>query len=459
MNRPRLIINAFTMNTVSHISHGLWRHPADRQADYTNLHMWLDLARLLERGRFDAIFFADTLGVGGSYRGSSDIWFENGLQVPGNDPSVLASGIAAVTDHLGIIYSSSVLQEHPFNFARRASTLDHLTGGRIGWNIVTSPMLNAANNFGHHTLVEHDERYRWAQEYLDVTYKLWEQSWDDDAVLRDAATGIYADPRKIHRIDHHGERYNVAGPHLCEPSPQRTPVLFQAGSSPAGLAFAATHAEAAFIMAPSPQHAATHIARSRQIAANLGNGARVPIHIQGLSFVVGATESEARRREREIDEWISIDALLAHMSRDIGIDLGHADPNDPIDTIDAESLETVRGLISQVIDAAPPGRRPTIADLAQLHGTRTRIVGTPEQIADRLEQWQDAGIGGINVIAHGNPQTWNDFIDHVMPTLRSRGLAQREYSPGTLREKLFGRRPHLPDDHPARRYRHTQGNA
>lgn len=222
---------AFVMNTASHIQHGLWRHPDARQHEFDDVQLWIDLARTLERGRFDAMFFADVAGLYGPADGDWDVNAREGLQLPSNDPSVLLSALAVSTEHLGFAFTSSVLQSHPFDFARKVSTLDHLSKGRIAWNIVTSALDGAARNFGYDRLEEHDERYAWAQEYLDVVYKLWEGSWDDGALLRDKS-GSFADPARIHRIDHVGKRYRVQGPHLSAPSPQRTPVLFQAGSSP-----------------------------------------------------------------------------------------------------------------------------------------------------------------------------------------------------------------------------------
>ena len=231
--RHPLHFAAFVMNTTGHIIQGTWRRPTARQTDFNSLDHWVDVARTLERGRFDAIFFADVVGLYAPYRGDERKYFEAGLQVPSNDPSVLASAIAYATEHLGIAFTASILQEHPFNFARRISTLDHASKGRIAWNIVTNYLPNASRNFGLEGLTAHDERYAWADEYVDVTYKLWEGSWEEDALLQDAETGVHADYDKVHRINHQGPRYQVEGPHLVSPSPQRTPLLFQAGSSSA----------------------------------------------------------------------------------------------------------------------------------------------------------------------------------------------------------------------------------
>ena len=444
------------MNTASHIVHGLWRHPDTRQRDFDDLRVWVELAQLLERGHFDAIFLADVVGLYGDYRGGWDTYVREGLQIPSNDPSVLVSALAHVTEHLGVAFTSSIVQAHPFEFARRVSTLDHLTGGRVGWNIVTNFQDNAYRNFGLDGLTEHDERYRWGEEYVEVTYKLWEGSWEDDALLQDTERGWHADPAKIHKIDHVGERYRVAGPHLPSPSPQRTPVLFQAGSSTAGRAFSARHAEGVFLLGASPESTAPVIADTRARAVAAGRQADDVLFLQGLSFVVGSTEEEAWRRDAEVEEYLSVDGMLAHMSGGMGVDLGFAEHDEPLADL-AERVQGVRSIAQAVVDAAPPGTVPTVGDLARLNARSTRVTGTPEGIADELERWAAAGVDGINVVYVTTPGSFADFIDHVVPVLEQRGLMQRAYRPGTLREKLFpGRGPQLADRHPARSYRRTR---
>jgi long-chain alkane monooxygenase len=446
----RLIFCAFTMNTVSHIYHGLWRHPQTRQLEYTDLDTWVDLAKLLERGRFDAIFLADVIGLYGDYRGGWDTYVREGLQIPSNDPSVLISALAHATEHLGLAFTSSIIQEHPFNFARKVSTLDHLSKGRIAWNIVTNALANGSRNFGLDDLTEHDERYSWAQEYLEVVYKLWEGSWEDDALIKDTANGIHADPGKIHKINHRGRRYNVEGPHLPSPSPQRTPVLAQAGSSKAGRDFAALHAEAQFLIAPHPEAAKAQIQDVRARAVAYGRRPEDILFLQGLSFVVGSTEEEARRKEAEVDEFLSLDGMLAHASGGIGVDLGNIPWDQPVGDV---QVEGVRSILEAAIAGVPHTRSVTVADVARLLGKTTRITGTPEQIADRLEDWAAAGVDGVNLMYSTTPGTFVDFIEHVAPELQRRGLMQREYQPGTFRQKLFGHGPYLPDRHVGRSYR------
>src|SRR6201747_1645082 len=234
-------LNAFAMNCVAHQSPGLWTHPRDRSTDYNKLSYWIDLARTLERGRFDALFLADVLGVYDVFGASPDAALRNAAQVPVNDPMMLISAMAAVTKHLGFGVTCTLSYEPPYPFARRISTLDHLTDGRIGWNIVTGYLDSAAKGIGKERQTAHDDRYDAADEYMEVVYKLWEGSWEDDPALRDRARGILPDPSKVHRVRHEGDNYRLDAIHLSEPSPQRTPVLYPAGTSPRRRHVAAHH--------------------------------------------------------------------------------------------------------------------------------------------------------------------------------------------------------------------------
>jgi alkanesulfonate monooxygenase SsuD/methylene tetrahydromethanopterin reductase-like flavin-dependent oxidoreductase (luciferase family) len=235
------------MNCVGHIQHGMWTHPRDRSTEYNTIRYRQDLARLAERGRFDGIFLADIVGVYDVYRGGPAPSIVDAVQIPVNDPMMVVPVMAAVTEHIGFGVTANLTYEPPYLFARRMSTLDHLTGGRVGWNIVTGYLDSAARGMGLTAQPDHDGRYDAADEYMSVVYKLWEASWEDGAVRRDKKNRIFADPTKIHRVRHHGPRYQVDAIHLSEPSLQRTPVLYQAGSSSRGRGFAATHAECVFV--------------------------------------------------------------------------------------------------------------------------------------------------------------------------------------------------------------------
>ncbi|WP_309081432.1 LLM class flavin-dependent oxidoreductase [Zhihengliuella sp.] len=452
--RPRLLLSAFLMNTPNHILGGHWRRPEAQQHRFNELSLWTGLARQLEDAKFDALFFADVAGLYGQYDGGWHRHVEKGLQVPANDPLVLASALAGATEDIGLALTSSIIQAEPFQFARQLSTLDHLTGGRVAWNIVTSVLENAHRNFGAGELEKHDERYAWAEEYAEAVYALWEGSWDDDAVLADKAAGRYADPAKVRRINHRGERYSIDGPHLVEPSPQRTPFLFQAGSSPRGRAFAGRHAEATFIFAPSPESAARNSALVREQAVAAGRVADDVKVFAGLSFVIGGTEEEARRKQESLEESLDLEYILAHIGGGLGVDLGGHDLDARLDDLGAGSVQTegTQGHLETLRRLAPDGN-PSLREIARARAFGQQIAGTPEQIADRLEQWQDAGIDGVNVMNQVLPDSYTDFIEGLLPELRRRGLAQTEYAPGTLREKVFGRGARVEASHPAAAFR------
>ena len=257
------------MNCVSHIQQGMWSRNDTRQTEFNSLEPWLELARIAEKGCLDTIFLADVMGLYDNYEDGADTSFREAMQVPVNDPMLLIPAMASVTRHLGFAFTSSVLQAHPFTFARQLSTLDHLTEGRVAWNVVTSYLPNAGSNLGFDGLPPHDERYERAEEYLEVVYKLLEGSWADDAVVHDPDRRVYAEPDRVRAINHRGPYFQVAGPHLSSPSPQRTPVLFQAGMSERGRTFAAQHAECIFVVGSS------------RSAATLAQDLHKRAHLQG----------------------------------------------------------------------------------------------------------------------------------------------------------------------------------
>jgi long-chain alkane monooxygenase len=453
MTRP-LHFNAFLMNTGSHIQHGQWRHPDARQAEFNDVNLWIELAGILEEGFFDAMFFADVTGLYGPADGVYTDNVHEGLQIPSNDPAVLLGALAVHTQNIGLAYTSNTMQNHPFNFARQASTLDHISNGRIAWNIVTSTQENSARNFGLAALVEHDARYDWADEYLDVVYKLWEGSWDEGALLKDKDRGTYSDPAKIHKIHHEGLRYKVAGPHLPSPSPQRTPLLFQAGGSARGSRFAAQHAEAVFLGTPTPEVAHGHIQKSRALVVDAGRQPQDIKFFPGLSFVVGATPAEVQRKESDYLQYASVVGYLTHASLGILPDGTRLPEDTPLKDVPNNGGQ---GHVDW-LRAAIPDREPTLADLTQGRLRRGYVAGTPDQIADRLADWQAAGADGINVINWRLPGSYLEFNEQLLPTLQRRGLAKTEYAEGTLRRKLFGQ-DRLNERHPAARYRGAFGKA
>ena len=449
--------NAFQMNTVSHQSPGLWTHPRDDSHRYLDAGYWVELAQLLEAGGFDAIFLADVLGVYDVYQGSADAALRHAVQAPLNDPLALAPIIAGATRHLGIGVTAALTYEHPYTFARRISTLDHLTGGRIGWNIVTGYLDSAARNLGLQKQLAHDERYDLADEYLDVVYKLWERSWDDDAVVRDKARGVYADPGKIHPINHEGRHYKVPGIHLCEPSPQRTPFLYQAGASPRGMAFAARHAEATFVSGPSVQVVKRYVDETRAAVRAAGrDGDALLVYAQAL-VITAPTSEEAHAKYEDYQRHVNIDAALALLSGWTGVDFSKIALDATIEYIDTEAGRSALASLS----AADPSRTWTVREAARFIGLGGRgpiLVGSPAEVADQLEAWMEhTGVDGFNLafaIAH---ETMRDVVELVVPELRRRGR-YRSGSGGdspatTLRQRLTGNGSRLPASHYGRQVR------
>ncbi len=447
-------LNAFEMNCVGHQSPGLWAHPRDRSANYTDLAYWTGLAKTLERGRFDGIFLADVLGVYDVYGGSPAAALRHAVQVPVNDPLLLIPAMAAVTEHLGFGVTCTLSYEPPYSLARRLSTLDHLTRGRIGWNIVTGYLDSAAAGMGLGVQPSHDQRYEIAEEYMEIVYRLWEGSWEDDAVARDRARRLYADPTKIHRIRHQGKFYRVDAIHLSEPSPQRTPVLYQAGASTRGRAFAAAHAECVFINGPSPQVVAAQVADLRRRAAANGRDPADLLIFTLATVITGRTDAEAREKHAEYRRYADPEAALALFSGWTGVDFSGFAPDDELSYIETEAMRSALHSFT----SADPGRVWTVKELAEhvaIGGRGPLIVGSAEQVADTLAAWVEAtDIDGFNLAYAVTPESFEDFVDLVVPELTRRGIYKRDYRPGTLREKLFGEgRARLAPPHPAARYR------
>ncbi len=450
MSKP-IRFNAFEMNCVGHQSPGLWAHPRDRSWQYKDLDYWTDLAKTLEKGIFDAIFIADVVGYYDVYKGSNHHALHQGVQIPVNDPLQLAAPIAMVTEHLGIGITASTSFEHPYTFARRLSTADHHTQGRLGWNIVTSYLESGAKNVGEGGLRRHDNRYEVAAEYTEVLYKLFEGSWEEGAVVRDKERGVFARPDKVHEIGHKGKYFEVPGYHLCEPSPQRTPVLFQAGASGAGKTFAAQHAECVFVATPSRATLKDYVADVRAQAAAAGRDPAKVLVYTLVTVIVDETDDKARAKFEDYKRHVSYDGALVLMSGWSGIDFGQYAPADPVKKVETNAI------VSVVEHLANGEKEWTIDELARwggIGGLGPVFVGSPATVADILQQWVDeTDVDGFNLAYALAHETFEDVVKHLVPELQRRGVYPTAYKPGTLREKLFGDGPLLPGTHPAARYR------
>ncbi|MGH3223743.1 MAG: LLM class flavin-dependent oxidoreductase [Streptosporangiaceae bacterium] len=438
-------LNVLTQAVPAPLFEGLWRYPGDQTgAGYRSLSYWTSVAQRLEAACIDALFFADIHGVYGVYQGSWSASVERAMQVPAIDPVLLLSAMAAATSRLGFAVTYSTSYFHPYQCARVFSTLDHLTNGRIGWNIVTSDLrLSAGTGLGEY--LAHDDRYRRADEYLAVVRALWEESWQDDALQRDAAADRFTDPAKVRGIDHAGEWFTVSAPHQCEPSPQRTPVLYQAGASDRGITFAARHAEVVFVTLSGRKRGAGQVAELRRRAAAFGRDPDAIKVLQGMPAIIGHTPEEALAKAHLFYELSSPEGKLAKWCGWVGVDLAAYPDDTPVDDVLTEDGKSLMAFLSQVT----PGRRWTIADVRDFVATprrphlhdRVALVGTPAQIADRMELWMEAaGIDGFNLFPCPPSSGIHDICDLLIPELQRRGLFRKEYDPAeeTLRERYFG---------------------
>jgi FMN-dependent oxidoreductase (nitrilotriacetate monooxygenase family) len=439
--------NAFDMACVGHIQQGMWTHPRDRSAEYLSLDYWMGLARLLEEGLFDGLFLADVLGIYDVHGGNGDAAIRNAVQVPLIDPMLLVPAMAAATRHLGFGVTCNLAWESPALMARRFSTLDHLTKGRIGWNIVTGYLDSAARAMGLDRQMAHDDRYDLADEYMEILYRLWEESWAADAVKRDRAAGIYADPARVARITHQGRQYRLDAPHLVEPSPQRTPVLYQAGASDRGRGFAAQHAECVFLNGGPKPHVAKLVADLRARAAPR------PIRIfVGATLIIGRTRAEAEAKLAEYRQHASIEGALAHASASLGIDLARFAPDDELP--EAGQSQAIRSNVEALRAAAPRATKRALIDRMVLGSRQPPIIGSVEEVAEELIAWMDqADVDGFNLSRTVTPECLEDVVRLLVPALQERGRYKRGYAAGTYREKLFGAGPLLAAPHPAATHR------
>jgi len=453
---PReLRLNAFDMNCVGHIQQGLWTHPRDQSQRFNELQYWTGYAKKLEAGLFDGLFLADVVGVYDVYGGNADAAIRGAVQVPVNDPLMIVPAMAAVTKHLGFGVTCNLTYEQPFLFARRMSTLDHLTGGRIGWNIVTGYLDSAARAIGIDHQVAHDDRYDLADEYMSLVYKLWEGSWDDGAVLADRTHGLYADPAKVRAIHHEGAQYKINAMHLCTPSPQRTPVLYQAGSSTRGRQFAATHAECVFVNGQKKEGVKEIVDDIRARAVQLGRDADDVTVFMGATLIIGRTDAEARDRFEDYRRYVSSEAALAHAAASMGIDFARYDIDEPIET--GKSQAIVSNVEAMTRTAGPQWTRRKLLEQMVLGSRQTPWVGSADSIAGQMIAWsEETGIGGFNLSRTVVPECFDDVVDLLVPILQERGAYKTAYRDGTYREKLFGHAK-LPQSHTAAQYRSVSG--
>ena len=454
---PREIrLNAFAMNTPVHQSPGLWRHPRDRSTEFNAIGLWLDLAKLWERGLFDGVFLADVLGPYDVYGGNARAAVTHAAQLPTNDPLLLIPAMAAVTQNLGFGVTVSLSYDHPYPLARRFSTLDHLTGGRVGWNIVTSYLDSAARAMGQSRQRAHDDRYEIAEDFMTAAYKLWEGSWEDGAVLADKERGIYADPDRVHVIRHQSAHLDIEALHLVQPSPQRTPVLYQAGSSPKGLGFAARHAECVFVSGPSAAVIGPRVARLRQALVEAGRDPH-SVKVFALATAITApTEAEAHDKLADYRRYVDPVGALTLMGGWLGVDFSGYELDQKIRYIDNDAGRAAMENFTR----ADPNRDWTVRAAAEhvaIGGAGPVFVGAPGQVAESMAAWMDeTDIDGFNLSYAVLPESFTDAVDLLVPEWQARGRYKTAYAEGPLRQKLFGQGAHVSAPHPAALARMSQ---
>lgn len=429
-----LHLNAFLMEAGHH--EAAWRLPqSNPHADFDLAH-WVRLAKLAEDAKFDSLFLAD----GPVVQGTGE------FRTPGQlEPLTLLTALAAVTEHIGLIATVSTTYNDPYNLARRLASVDHVSGGRVGWNIVTSATEEEAANFGLDERPLHADRYERADEFLDVVLKLWD-SWGDGAYVGDKASGRWGDPSQIRSIDHRGKHFQVAGPLNVSRSPQGYPLLVQAGASDAGRAFASRYAEAIFTASQTLEHAQEFYGDIKKRAGAAGRDPGQVIVLPGIVPIIGGTEAESRQLAEQLDELRVPEYGLVGLAKVLEVE-PHELPLDeelPRHVIDRPRREGFVSRSELIIDFAVRDRLTVRQILSRLGGGRGHnvVVGTPEQVVDVLVTWFEQGAAdGFNVMGAALPSGLEVFIEQVLPELRARGLFREEYDGTTLRDNYGLARP------------------
>lgn len=449
IHKKQILLNAFDMNCVGHINHGLWTHPRDESHRFNELSYWTTLAQTLEHGLFDGLFIADITGVYDVYQNGIDLTLKESIQLPSHDPTTLVSAMAAVTKNLGFGITVNLSYETPYQFARRFGSLDHLTQGRIGWNIVTGYLDSAERLIGQKGLKDHDLRYEQADEFLTLCYKFWEGSWENDAIQKDKQKRIFTDPKKVHQINHQGHFYQSQGVFQVSPSPQRTPLLFQAGASARGLAFSTQHAECVFIGGDQADKIKQQVDKIRELTKQQGrNPEDIKIFV-GITVVTAETDQLAQQKLEEYASYANPEAGLAHFSSSIGIDLSQYADDEVIPYQSTNSIVSVNNKFKD--------KQITPNDLKAQHllgGRYPLFVGSGSTVAEKLIQLlDDTGIDGFNLTRTVAPESHHDFIRLVIPELQQRGRFKTQYTQGSLRNKIFNQGDYLNSQHPASQFR------
>ncbi len=415
-----------------------WQAPEADPLGFARLDQWLHLAKIAERGTLDAIFLADLPGITLNAEG-----ILNGPPLA-LDPLVLLAAIASATTHLGLVATISTSFEEPYNVARRIASLDHLSGGRAAWNVVTTADAAAAFNFSAQPHLPREERYARAEEFVDVVRALW-NSWDDEALIAEKHSGRFTRPGGIRKIQHRGRYYSVDGPLNVPRSPQGQPVVVQAGGSPAGLELAARNADAVFAALATLEDALDFTRDLRRRTEAYGRPADAVRVLPGLSFVLGGTEAEARARNDLLND-LAGDRRIGWLAWQIGVDPGELDWDRPLPDwlLTTRDLSSVSQGARDIVLKVARRERLTVRQILDRILTWHRLfIGTPEQLAATIEEWFLAGaVDGFNIMPDVEPSGAEAFVDHVVPILRRRGIFRTAYEGTTLRDHLGLPRPY-----------------
>lgn len=452
MPQKQLVLGAFEVMAPTFVANS-WRHPRTRPEGFATLKFWQELAIQLDQGGFDFLFFAEHLGYPMDTNGDvPDAVVREAVQFPEHNPLFAISGLAAVTDRLGFVVTSSTTAGQPYLNARNFGTVDHLTEGRIGWNVVTSDMQEAlVRMLGHDAVTAHDRRYARADEFVQLSLKQWEGGWsDDNPQPMDKERGVFNDPEKVHWLSHEGEFFRLDGYFPIAPSVQRTPTLFQAGASHRGKDFAAKYAECIFIQEREVDKARALVKDLRDRTEAQGRPRDAIKIINGMSAIVGATHEDAVQLRKELQETPSREAMAALFMGWSGVNLMDFDPDM---TLVEVRTEVGQSLLSQYQDGRTVGE--VLDGLAATMGG-FKVTGTAQEVAEELAHIADeSGIDGY-LVEHtfGGTRSYGDFIDEVMPLLRQKGYLPEQPRSGSLREMLTGTpTPRLPENHPGARFR------
>lgn len=453
-----LVFNLMVMPCPSHTNPAGWAQPGDTTTHFPETDHWVELAKLAEDMKFNSVFIADVLGPYDVYNGphNFDACARRGAQFPSVDPSVYVSAMAQATKNVGFGVTFSTMYEHPYHFGRKIASLDHSTKGRIGWNIVTSYLESAARNLlDGNSLPPRDKRYQRAHEYIEAIYELLLSSWRDDAVVIDKENFIYAEPTRIREINFKSDNFNIPGPFLVQPSPQRLPLLLQAGGSQQGLEFAAKHGEVLFIE-DNFEVAKKFIGTISELATKKYGRKREHLKfIVGLHVIVEPTHEEAEAKFQETLKYHSEEGKKALLGGWTGIDVSKVDESDS-EAVKTASVETKTNLLFK--DGV---KKDITQDIGIGLGRKRLVLGTPEEVADTLEKYVDeCGVNGFNFIAPHFPYSYHSVKKYLVPELQKRGLLWEDYAVegGTLRENIYGVKGQtfVPEDHVAYNYRWTK---